>query len=36
MAIYWKKKFILPKKVGGSEIGAVHESQKVGAARPAQ
>ena len=40
MAIYGKKKFTSPQKVGGTEIGAAHKSQKVGgpkpAARPAQ
>ena len=30
MAIYRKKKFTSPKKVGGPEIGAAHKSQKVG------
>jgi len=34
VAIYRKKKFTSPKKVGGPEIGAAHKSQKV--ARPAQ
>jgi len=36
MAIYRKKKFISPKKVGGPEIGAAHKSQKVGGPRPAR
>jgi len=35
MAIYRKKKFTSPKKVGGPEIGAAHTSQKVGGPRPA-
>jgi len=30
MAIYTKKKFTSPKKVGRPEIGAAHKSQKVG------
>jgi len=30
MAIYRKKKFTSPKKVGGPEIGAAHKSKKVG------
>jgi len=30
MAIYRKKKFTSPKKVGEPEIGAAHKSQKVG------
>ena len=35
MAIYRKKKFTSPKKVGGPEIRAAHKSQKVGGpARP--
>jgi len=37
MAIYRKKKFTSPKKVGGPEIGAAHKSQSGRAvARPAQ
>jgi len=28
MAIYWKKKFILPKKVGGPEIGRSTRAKK--------
>ena len=36
MAIYRKKKFTSPKKVGGPEIGVAHESQKVGVPRPAR
>ena len=34
MAIYRKKKFTSPKKVGRPEIGAAHKSQKVGGPRP--
>ena len=34
MAIFRKKKFISPKKVGGPEIGAAHKSQKVGGRGP--
>jgi len=34
MAIYRKKKFASPKKVGGPEIGAAHKSQNVGGPRP--
>jgi len=34
MAVYRKKKFTSPKKVGGSEIGATHKSQKVGGRGP--
>jgi len=36
MAIYRKKKFTSPKKVGGPEIGAAHKSQKVGGPWPAR
>ena len=36
MAIYRKKKFTSPKKVGGPEIGAAHKSQKVGGPRAAR
>jgi len=36
MAIYRKKKFTSPKKVGGPEIGAAHKSQKVGGPRLAR
>jgi len=35
MAIYRKKKFTSPKKVGGPEIGAATRAKKL-AARPAQ
>jgi len=34
MAIYSKKKFTSPKKVGGPETGAAHKSQKVGGPWP--
>ena len=34
MAIYRKKKFTSPKKVGEPEIGVAHKSQKVGGPRP--
>jgi len=36
MAIYRKKKFTSPKKVGGPEIGVAHKSQKVGGLWPAR
>jgi len=36
MAIYRKKKFTSPKKVGRPEIAAAHESQKVGGPRLAR
>jgi len=36
MAIYGKKKFTSPKKVGGPEIRAAHKSQKVGRPQPAR
>jgi len=36
MAIYRKKKFTSPKKVGGPEIGAAHKSKKVDGPRPAR